>query len=328
VDVGFAQLQIEAMAYKRASFAESTKSTYRSHRNAYLRFCIFYELCPVPADQLTLRTYVAFLARSIKPACISGYLNIIRIMHLEAGLENPLESNFELAMIKRGVSRQLGSPAVQKLPIDVSMLKKLALVYDLSNACDICFWVALLIGFFGMLRKSSLLLKFTNSPPEMGLCRSDLINMTADSFVLVVRRSKTNQFGRRTHQIPFVVCSDSSICPVRAVLVHLTSSKLPPASNLFSFVQGGRATVLCHTAFVAKLRRGLSVLGLNPSLYSADSLRRGGCTMGFEAGLSVIDLKMRGDWRSNAVERYLFVPSAHVFGSARAMSEFAAADTS
>jgi hypothetical protein len=46
--------------------------------------------------------------------------------------------------------------------------------------------------------------------------------------------------------------------------------------------------------------------------------------MGYAAGLSVIDLKMRGDWRSDAVERYLFVPSAHVFGAARSMSEFAA----
>jgi hypothetical protein len=110
------QLQVEALAFKRASFSESTKATYRSHRNAYLRFCIFYDLCPVPAAQMTLKTYVAFLARSIKPVSINGYLNIIRIMHLEVGLENPLEANFELSMIKRGVSHQLGSPPVQMLP--------------------------------------------------------------------------------------------------------------------------------------------------------------------------------------------------------------------
>jgi hypothetical protein len=322
------QLQLEAQAFKRASFSESTKATYRSHRNAYLRFCIFYDLCPVPADQLTLRTYVAFLARSIKPVCISGYLNIIRITHLEAGLENPLEANFELSMIKRGVSRQLGSPPVQMLPIDVPILKKLALVYDLSRADNICFWAALMLGFYGMLRKSSLLLKYSDSPSEMGLCRSDLINMTADSFVLVVRRSKMNQFGRRTHQLPFIVCDDASVCPVRAVLKHLVTSKLSPSANLFSYVQDGKTMMWNHASFVAKLRRGLSAVGLNPGLYSAHSLRRGGCTMGFAAGLSVVDLKMRGDWRSNAVERYLFVPSAQIFGSARAMSEYAAGQSS
>jgi hypothetical protein len=197
-------------------------------------------------------------------------------MHLEAGLENPLEANFELSMIKRGVSRQLSTPLVQMLPIDVPILKKLALVYELSRADDICFWAALMVGFYGMLRKSSLLPKFSDSPPEMGLCRSDLINMTADGFVLVVRHSKTNQFGRRTHQLPFIVCDDVSVCPVRAVLKHLVTSKLPPSANLFSYVQDGRSMTLNHSSFVAKMRRRLSVIGLNPGLYSAHSLRRGG----------------------------------------------------
>jgi hypothetical protein len=114
-------------------------------------------------------------------------------------------------MIKHGISRPLGSPTVQKLPIDVEMLKKLAHVYDLTDSCDVCFWAALLVGFFSMLRKSSLLLKFTNSLSEMGLCRYDLINMATESFVLEVRHSKTKQFGRRMHQIPFVSCVDSSI---------------------------------------------------------------------------------------------------------------------
>jgi hypothetical protein len=75
----FAQLQLEDSAFKWASFAESTKAMYRSHRNCYLRFCIHFDLCPVPATQMTLKTYVSFLARSIKPSGINGYLNIINL---------------------------------------------------------------------------------------------------------------------------------------------------------------------------------------------------------------------------------------------------------
>ena len=114
MDRGFAQLQLEASAFKRVSFAESTKVTYRSHRNCYLCFCLYFNLCPVPAAQMTLKTYVSFLAPSIKPSGINGYLNIIRIMHLESGYDNQI---FELSMIKRGVERQLGLPPVQMLPI-------------------------------------------------------------------------------------------------------------------------------------------------------------------------------------------------------------------
>jgi hypothetical protein len=104
VDKGFAALQLEAASYKTAAFAESIKAAYRSHQNAYLRFCIYFSLTPVPASQDTLKTYVAFLARSIKPAGINGYLNIVEIMHLEAGLENPLVANFELNMLHSDVA--------------------------------------------------------------------------------------------------------------------------------------------------------------------------------------------------------------------------------
>ena len=105
-----ASLLHEAKAYKRATFAESTKSTYRSQLNCYLRFCVFYGFQPVPVDQITLIAYVAFLARSLKPTTINGYLNIVRLLHVDLNLRNPLENNFELQSIKRGIARLKGCP--------------------------------------------------------------------------------------------------------------------------------------------------------------------------------------------------------------------------
>jgi hypothetical protein len=245
-------------------------------------------------------------------------------MHLEAGLDNPLRENYELNMIKRGISHQLGSPPEQKLPITVDIMRKLSGVYDFSSSCDIAFWAALVLGFFGLLRKSSLLLRSASAKPDSCLVRGDVINLSVDSFVLLVRNSKTIQFGQRVLQIPYVACVDANLCPVRALLTHLTTSRLPADSSLFAFVSAGRRYVLLQSEFVAKLRAGISILGLNPMSYSGHSLRRGGCTLGFAAGLSVVDLKLRGDWKSAAFERYLHVPSAQVFGAARAMVELAA----
>jgi hypothetical protein len=70
---------------------------------------------------------------------INGYLNIVRILHLESGLPNPLDKNFELNLIKRGVSRQLGAPAVQKLPINVDILKGLYSHFNMKSAFDVAF---------------------------------------------------------------------------------------------------------------------------------------------------------------------------------------------
>jgi hypothetical protein len=62
------------------------------------------------------------------------------------------------------------------------------------------------------------------------------VNLQSDSFVLVVRHSKTNQFGPELHQIPYTFCSDIRLCPVHVKLMHLTTSKLLADSSLFSGV--------------------------------------------------------------------------------------------
>ena len=78
---------------------------------------------------MTLKAYVALLDRSINPNGINGYLNIVRILHCEAGLPNPLFDNWDLKLVKRG---ELGVPPRQKLPITTEILFKLYESLDLS----------------------------------------------------------------------------------------------------------------------------------------------------------------------------------------------------
>ena len=76
---------------------------------------------------------------------------------MEAGLSNPLEQNWELLLLKRGVNRQKGKPPVQKLPLTLDILRKIFHLLDTRLPADAAFWVALLVGFYGFLRKSTLL---------------------------------------------------------------------------------------------------------------------------------------------------------------------------
>jgi hypothetical protein len=189
----------------------------------------------------------------------------------------------------------------------------------LDRSADLSFWAACLLGFYGLLRKSTLLPK---SKADLGnvILRRDVINLCADSFVLCVRHSKTIQFGQRVLQIPFFFCETKSLCPVRVLLLHLLKSQLPPSARLFSFLVSGHIFELTHSVFVARLRKCLGICGFDPSVYSGHSFRRGGCTLSYEAGLGVMDIKMCGDWRSNAFERYLHIPTEKVFASACAIS--------
>jgi hypothetical protein len=134
LDPEFLALSKEAEFFKCNAFASTTKSTYRCQLNAFLRFCFYFGRPHLPVGQDTLRCYVAYLSRSLNPNSIPGYLNIFRILHVNSGLPNPLLDNWEIAMIRRGITRKFGCPPKQKLPVTIEILYEL-LDIDLPFDC-------------------------------------------------------------------------------------------------------------------------------------------------------------------------------------------------
>ena len=153
-----AQLNHEIQQYRSQLFAESTKATYRTHRNTYLRFCNYMGYTPVPLHPAHLLHYAAFLARSLKPSSISGYLNIIGILHKEFGLPNPLLDNWPLKSLLTGIKRAIGTRHLSKnyplppLCFCVCMALSILLIVLIP-----LFWAICLVAFYGPFRKSHLL---------------------------------------------------------------------------------------------------------------------------------------------------------------------------
>jgi hypothetical protein len=96
---------------------------------------------PVQAAQETLVTYCSYLARTLSANSIPAYLNVIRLLHIEAGFSNPLQNNWEVSSIQKGISRLTGKPPVQKSPVTVKILLDLYSTLDGSSA-DIAFGAA------------------------------------------------------------------------------------------------------------------------------------------------------------------------------------------
>ena len=84
-----------------------------------------YGIQPLPSTQDTLCSYLAFLSRTLSPSSIKGYMNAVRLLHVEAEFENPIAQNWELGMIQRGITRMLGKPPKQKQPITTHILTDL-----------------------------------------------------------------------------------------------------------------------------------------------------------------------------------------------------------
>lgn len=277
-----------------------------AQRVAYMEFCAKVNISPVPLSQTDLGRYIAYLSRRLCFSSIRQYLNIVRLLHLEAGLPNPLENNWYVSSILKGVKRVKGDTAAQKLPITVDILKGILTKLNLFDGFDRSFWAACLVAFFSFFRKSNLLIQSHDAfDPSRHLCAADA-QFTPQGVILTVKWSKVIQFRERKLLIPLPHIRNSVFCPSTALLFlsldcPITSAPTP----LFRYKCGSRILTLTQTSFTARLRKCLKDLGYPAGKYSGHSFRRGGATFGLQCGLPVSLIKLQGDWNSNAYERYL-----------------------
>lgn len=299
-------LDKDVLMYRSNSFAASTWKTYSAQLSAYLDFCEKLDISVALISQLDLGRYIAILSRRLSFSSIRQYLNIVRLIHLDSGFKNPLEQNWYVSSILKGVRRVKGDSSLQKLPITLDILRHIFLTLDLNCSFERSFWAACLVAFFSFFRKSNLLVQsHLLFDPSRHMCASD-VNFTQDGAVLTVCWSKVIQFKERTLHIPLPRIPGSPFCPSTALLaLSLESPSCPYPVPLIRYCSHGATNVpLTHKRFTAKLHSCLTEAGHQASSYSRHSFRRGGASFALQCGVPVDLNKLQGDWNSNAYERY------------------------
>lgn len=305
------QLNHEVQKYRAQVFAESTKATYKTHRDTYLRFCLYMGYPPIPVQTVHLLQYAAFLARSLKPASVRSYLNIIGILHKEFGLPNPLLDNWPLKSLLTGIKRALGTTPNQKLPITPDILVRLHDSLDFTSSSDSSFWAICLVAFYGMFRKSHLLpLSSALFDPSKQLTKGDF-KIFSWGMLVTIRWSKTIQFRERVVEIPLPFIPRSKLCPTLAVMHAFSfTDHFPSSCQAFAWFDKRSRTprVFTYNEFLTKLHDSLSLIGINPKLYAGHSFRRGGASFAYQSGVPIELIKASGDWRSDTILIYLTMP--------------------
>lgn len=161
---------------------------------------------------------------------------------------------------------------------------------DLSKFSDARFWAAVTCAFFGLLRvgeytNKNLLLKH--------------VTFTDEGTILSIPYSKTDL---RPVDVRLAIRSDE-LCPTRALRHYL--SFLHAADGNTPLFVGDRGGALTDRLFIAQLKLAAAWVGLDPSHIAGHSLRRGGCTALFLAGVSEAFIAAHGRWRSMAFRGYL-----------------------
>ncbi len=285
-------------------------------------FCLNFNLQSLPVNSLNLARYITFLARSFKsPQSIANYLNGVRIYHLSNGFSFQLLNDFRVSLALRSVRRSLGDYPLSKLPITPSILLDIYRLMDLTNPLHLALWVAFLVAFFAFLRKSNLVPSSQGTfNPQMQLQRGSFMLQTDGSLLICITWSKTIQFKQRVLHIPLHPIPNSPLCPVTNYLRMVARIPAPPQSPAFVYPLGNSLATHTHSSFVSYLRFFLSKANYPAADYSGHSFRKGGCVFASICNVPVELIKIHGDWRSNAYERYLLLPLSKRKQVASAMS--------
>ena len=127
------ELDQEVATFRAATYAENTKKSYSTHMKCYFQFCDLVGRPPAPATPTHVAQYAAYLARRLKPSSVRQYLNIIRILHLDANLTNPMQDNWLVKTTLTGIDRVLGDPVKRRTPVTPDLLLKLRSLLDLKR---------------------------------------------------------------------------------------------------------------------------------------------------------------------------------------------------
>ena len=119
---------------------------------------------------------------------------------------------------------------------------------------------------------------------------------------LLLKQSKTDPF--RHGAKVYIGATDTTICPIRAVLVYLAKGNSRPGP-LFITEEGKGWT---SSMFRAALQDIMEALQLNKYHYNTHSFHIGAATSASLVNISDTHIQRLGCWRSNAFQRYIRPP--------------------
>ena len=223
-------------------------NTYSSAQRAYFRFCSEHQLPPFPFTEHLACLFIAHLAqKGLRPQSISAYLSGIRHLQITIGETTSQRSQWpRLQYVLRGIKRSgSGLPHRVRLPITSHLMSRIHQSLFPPNCSNIPFntrliWAACCLGFFGFLRCGEFTLSHPSDQPPI-LSTGVVVDSYScpTTLALFLRRAKCDPFGKGVYI--YVGKTDSTICPVSAILLYLAVRPSPPGP-LFVWEDGSPLT--------------------------------------------------------------------------------------
>ena len=276
-------------AYVRAARAANTLRGYRSDWGEFTAWCDQRSRPPLPAAAATITGYLTELARhGAKVGTMSRRLSAIKFAHQLRNLPDPTR-HARVVAVWEGIRRTHGAPPEQAAPLMPPEL------LDVLDACPTTkTWrsrgrpaepdlagtrdrALLLVGFVAALRRSEL----------AALTVADVTDHP-NGLVLALPRSKTNQTGEQTELVVLPRSGNPARCPVTALTGWLDRAGIQDGPVFRPVGKGNRPLPRpLHPESINDLvQQAVARAGLDPTPYSAHSLRAGFVTYAHLRGAS------------------------------------------
>lgn len=280
-------------AFRRleGAYAPSTMRSYYSDVEVYEAWCTTSDLVAFPAHPATVSAFIEEQGKSLTPSTVQRRLYGIRKAHRLLGLDDPTrDEDVNLAM--RRVRRSKNSRPRQAKGMTRGYLEKFLSVQP-DNPWGLRNRAMLSLGYDILTRRSEL----------VALRTDDLIWQSDGTLRVLVRRSKTDQFGKG-----------------RVSFTSLRSAELVDAwlawrpqefGTLFCPIYQSVAIDRCLSDTTVKdiIKQSARAAGLDPPIaeaFSGHSMRVGAAQDLLAAGHSTSAIMRAGGWKSlEVLHRYI-----------------------
>ena len=287
-----------------------TRRNMISCQRLYLQFCLVMDIPLETPGVDDLGAFAEWLIRAgMAPSTIANYLSAVKTLNLMWDLSEPIEvfNSYAWSLTMKAVKHAVRPVLNNRAAVTFDHLKLLVRACNREAALG-SLKIALVFGYLGFLRVSNLA-PYTCSEfdPTRHTTWED-IHPSRDGVLICLKWTKTRQAAPYTAPVPLSTLGSSELCPLTLWqdyvdrLSHIEISPQMPFLLTTGSPTGKWVTV---PMLRIMMRRAAHLAGLSEFGYTPHSLRRGGASFSYLAGVPLDHIKFHGTWTSNAVEGYL-----------------------
>ena len=287
----------------RLTAAYAPKTT-QSYNRMFTMFLLFAEFACIRLNNIQVGEVLMFLEflafNGLKFGTICNYLSAIRTKLKWHSLSEIAFEHHKVKVMLTALQKTLHQQPRIKNIFSLNTLEKIVCA-SFSLPDPWVFITIYLFAFMGFLRISNLVPTSSNCfDVHKQLCLADVIEHKSN-IAIVLKWSKTLQCRQQGTFILLPKLGNSILCPFNAFTNMCKDRRFAKFTPLFTI----KSKPVSQFQVRAHLHKVLSIIGLDPTLYTFHTFRRSGATLAFNSNVNINSIKRHGTWNSDTEHQYI-----------------------